>query len=115
MAKADQIQNEELRGLMSGAHECMRNRKAAEAVRAIVEAFLFLLELKPELVSKTVEFRPGRSMPFLMRWPALGANIKPGSIKAGRPEIEFVRDRFAISEAMTYYEFVLETAIKEGA
>ncbi len=115
MPRPDQIQNEELRALVESGHECMRNRKAAEAVRAVVEAFLLLLELKPELVSKTVEFRPGRSMPFLMRWPALGANLKPGSIRAGKPEIEFVRDRFAISEAMTYYEFVLETAIKEGA
>jgi hypothetical protein len=34
---------------------------------------------------------------------------------AGKPEIEFVRDRFAISEAMTYYQFILETAIREGA
>ena len=115
MPRPDQIQNEELRALVVSGHECMRNRKAAEAVRALSDAFLLLLELKPELVERKVEFRPGRSMPFLMRWPTLGANLKPGSIRAGKPEIEFVRDRFAISEAMTYYEFVLETAIREGA
>ena len=74
MPKADQIQDEDLRNLMTGAHECMRNKKAAEAVRAIVDAFRLLLTLKPDLATKTVEFRPGRSMPFLMRWPALGAN-----------------------------------------
>lgn len=44
-----------------------------------------------------------------------GANLKPGSVRAGKPEIEFLRERFAISEAMTYYHFVLETAIDEGA
>ena len=115
MPKPDQIQNEELRALIQSGHECMRKRQATEAVRAFCDAFMCLLELKPELMEKKIEFRPGRSMPFLMRWPALGANLKPESIRAGRPEIEFVRDRFAISEAMTYYEFVLETAIREGA
>ena len=44
-----------------------------------------------------------------------GANLKPASVRTGKPEIGFLRERFAISEAMTYYHFVLETAIDEGA
>ena len=115
MARPDDIQDEALRDLVQNGYECMRNRKAPEAVRAFSDAFLILLELRPGLITKKIEFRVGREMPFLMRWPALGANLKPGSVRAGKPEIEFVRDRFAISEAMTYYEFVLETAINENA
>ena len=115
MAKPAEIQNEELRALVQSGYDCMRNRKATEAVRAFSDAFLHLLEIRPGLVHKKVEFRIGREMPFLMRWPALGANLKPGSVRAGKPEIEFLRERFAISEAMTYYQFVLETAIGEEA
>ena len=115
MPKPDAIQDDELRALVQSGYDSMRNREATEAVKAFSAAFLQLLELRPELIHKKIEFRPGREMPFLMRWPALGANIKPGSVRAGQPEIEFVRERFAISEAMTYYEFVLETAIDEKA
>ena len=57
----------------------------------------------------------GMQMPLLMRWPMLGANIKPGSVQAGQPEIEYIRDRFALSEATSYYEFALETAIEHEA
>ncbi len=115
MARPDDIQDKELRDLVQSGYDCMRNRKATEAVKALSDAFLHLLELRPELIHKKIEFRIGREMPFLMRWPALGANLKPGSVRAGKPEIEFLRERFAISEAMTYYHFVLETAIDEGA
>ena len=95
MARPDDIQDKELRDLVQSGYDCMRNRKATEAVKALSDI--------------------GREMPFLARWPALGANLKPGSVRAGKPEIEFLRERFAISEAMTYYQFVLETAIDEGA
>ena len=115
MARPDDIRDEALRALVQSGYDCMRSRKASDAVKAFSEAFLRLLELRPELIHKKIEFRLGREMPFLMRWPALGANLKPESVRAGKPEIEFVRDRFAVSEAMTYYQFVLETALDEGA
>jgi hypothetical protein len=47
-------------------------------------------------------------MPRVLRWPALGANMDAESARAGAPKIEFVRDRFSVSEAMTYYQFVLD-------
>ena len=58
---------------------------------------------------------PTASTPRLMRWPALGANLKPGSVAAGRPEIEFLRERFSVSEAMTYYQFVLDEILERQA
>ena len=61
-----------------------------------------------------IEFRPGRKMLAIMRWPALGANLNLASARAGVAEIEFVRDHFAVSEAMTYYEFTLDSAIARG-
>jgi hypothetical protein len=88
----------------------MRAGKAAEAVREIAAAFLRLVELKPELAGRRVGVR-GRMLPLAMRWPALGANLKLESLRAGKVEIEFARERFAMSEAMTYYEFLSDTAL----
>jgi hypothetical protein len=110
MPKHDKIQDDELRGMMDQAYAQMRAGKAAEAVRQIAAAFLRLVELKPHLSGRRVGVR-GRMLPLAMRWPALGANLKLESLRAGKVEIEFTRERFAVSEAMTYYEFLSDTAL----
>ncbi len=50
-----------------------------------------------------------------MRWPRLGANLDLESVKAGKPVIEFERERFSTSEAIMYYEFTVDTAISASA
>ena len=114
MAKPDQVKNEELRGRIEAAFAQMREGDGSKAVRTLADAYLFLLELKPEMLTQTIEFRPGRKMSVVMRWPMLGANLKLESVRAGKPEIEFLRERFALSEAMTYYEFTLDSAVAQG-
>ncbi len=111
MARRDLIQNEELRKLVDESYQYMSEGNGAEAVRSLAKTYLRLLELKPELLEKKVKMRMGREFPLVMRWPALGANLKLESVRAGKPEIEFVRERFAVSEAMTYYEYVVETIV----
>lgn len=110
MPKHDKIQNDELRGMMDQAYAQMRAGKAADAVHQIAAAFLRLVELKPHIAGRRVGGR-GRMLPLAMRWPALGANLKLESLRAGKVEIEFARERFAMSEAMTYYEFLSDTAL----
>ena len=61
-----------------------------------------------------LEMRPGFSIPAAMRWPALGANLSLASVTAKEPKIEFTREKFAVSEAITYYEYTLESAIAQG-
>ncbi len=115
MAKPDQIQDAKLRELVADAHGLMRANRPSEAMQGLVAALYRLLEVQPELGTEQLEPRPGWKMHFLSRWPQYGANWKKGSLAAGKPEIEFVRERFALSEAITCYEFLLETAIKRGA
>jgi len=115
MARPDQITDEKLRELVSRAHREMRANKPTDAVHTLCDAFMYLLELRPALKTSKVEMRRGMQVPFLMRWPQLGANWKPGSVMAGDPQIELVRETFALSEAITYYEFTLETAIAQKA
>ena len=47
-----------------------------------------------------------------MRWPALGANMDSDSVRPGTPRIDFVREAFSVTEAMTYYQFVLDEILE---
>lgn len=114
MPRPDQVQDEQLRESFEEVQRLMRSGKATEAVHTVVGALKRLLELKPELASESLEPRPGWKMPFLTRWPQLGANFVEGSLEKHEPEIEFVKEQFALSEAIMYYEFTLETAIKRS-
>jgi hypothetical protein len=115
MANLNEIKDQRLKRELQQAFQQMRSGKPSDAVRTIAGAFIYLLELKPEIRDATAAIRGGRRVPILTRWPALGANWKQGSLESGTPEIEYVRDRFALSEAITYFEFTVETAIDHDA
>jgi hypothetical protein len=114
MPKPSDIQNPELRQTLERAFAAMRAGKGADAVRACAQGYLRFLELNPDVKGQTIAIRD-RQMPRIMRWPALGANMTLESVRAGKPEIEFTRDRFSVSEAMTYYQFVLDEILAAEA
>jgi hypothetical protein len=107
MAKASEIQNPELREKMESAFAAMRAGKGGEAVHTLADAFVRFLDIYPAVRGETVGVRTGQ-MARIMRWPNLGANIVPGSARAGKIEITFTRERFSSAEALTYYQFVLD-------
>jgi hypothetical protein len=111
MARPEQVADPELRAMLETAHQQMRQGKATDAVKTLSNAYIELLTRKPEMLDETIEPRPGRSMPAVMRWPMLGANLTLESVTAKKPEIQFVRERFSTAEAITYYEYTLESAI----
>ncbi len=113
MAKPDQIADAELRSRIETAHQQMRKGDGSSAVRTLADAYLYMLAKKPEILDETIEPRPGRTMPAVMRWPALGANLSLPSVLEKKPQIDFVREKFAVSEAITYYEYTLESAINQ--
>ncbi|MCK9485680.1 MAG: hypothetical protein M0R73_03115 [Dehalococcoidia bacterium] len=115
MPKPDQVQDADLRAQIEKAYSAMRSGNGTEAVRVLADAYLYLLNKHPDMLDETIEPRPGRQMPAVMRWPALGANLTLESVMQKKPRIEFMRDRFAVSEAITYYEYTLESAIQKGA
>jgi hypothetical protein len=114
MARPGDIKNEELRLQLEAAFAAMRKGQGGEAVRLIAATYLRFLEIHPEVKTDTIPFR-NFTIPRIMRWPGLGANLKPESLQTGRPEIEFTRERFATSEAMTYYQFVLDEILEKEA
>src|SRR5580704_5974187 len=107
MARPADIKNNELRGMLETAFSAMRAARGIDAVHACADAYLRYVQVFPEAMKETIPMR-GREISRLLRWPALGANMKPDSVAAGAPEIEFLRERFSVSEAMTYYQFVLD-------
>ncbi len=112
MAKHDAVEDGALRDRFAEAFGQLRGGKPTDAVHTLSEAFLALVRDHPELLQETVATRAGAPrMPVVMRWPALGANLVAGSVRDGDPKIEFVRERFAMSEALTYYEFAVDLAL----
>jgi hypothetical protein len=113
MARPDQVSDSELRSQIEAARTQMRSGDGTNAVHTLAEAFLYMLRKKPEMLEATGEMRFGQ-MPIVMRWPNLGANLSRDSVMAKAPKIDFIRDHFAVSEAITYYEFTLDTAVSQG-
>jgi hypothetical protein len=113
MQKLDKIKDEDLRSRLTEAHQQLRANKPTDAVRSLADTFLWMVKAKPDLLEQSVAARAGRRMPLIMRWPALGANLSRESVEAKDPKIEFVRDHFAMSEAITYFEFTVDTAISQ--
>ncbi len=113
MAKPDQITDADLRAQIEDARKQMRSGDGTAAVHTLSDAFLAMMRKKPEMLEATGEMRFGQ-MPMVFRWPNLGANLSRDSVIAKAPKIDFIRDHFAVSEAITYYEFTLETAVAQG-
>jgi hypothetical protein len=111
MARPEQVVDPDLRAMLETAHQQMRQGKASDAVKTLSTAYLELLKKHPEMLDETIEPLPGRRIPAVMRWPQLGANLTLESVAAKQPEIQFIRERFSTSEAITYYEYTLESAI----
>ena len=111
MPKHDQVVDDELRALIDQAHQDLRNGKGNDAVRTLSDAYLYIMHKTPSMLDEEIEPRPGFKMFTVMRWPMLGANLTIESVRAKAPVIEFKRDHFEASEAITYYEYVLDMAL----
>ncbi len=102
MAKPEQIHSDELRPIVQDAHRALRDGDPTTTVRRCADAFLRLAVREP----RVLELPPGmRVHPF----PRLGANLQ---LREGEPpEVTFEREEFSLSEAITYYEYVLTTIL----
>lgn len=113
MQKYEKVRDAGLRERLEEAHGHLRGGKATDAVQVLSDAFLAMLRDYPELLDAKAK-GARMQMPLWMRWPRLGANLAPESVEARDPKITFERDRFSMSEAITYYEFTVDTALDQG-
>lgn len=109
MARSDGITDPALRALLEQAQAHLRGGDPTAAVRRCSDAFLRLLALKPDLLEANL---PRDDLIHHRQWPHLGATL---AREHGRPVITYERQRFATADAITYYEFALDAALKAGA
>lgn len=112
MARLDAIADPDLRALLQQARDEMRAGQAGAAVHACSDAFLKLIALQPDILKEVVRPR-GVATRTVLLFPRLGANYSESA--TGEPAVEFEREEFAVTEAMMYYEFTLDTVIAHGA
>lgn len=105
--KVDQIKDEALRGSMATAHASLRAGDYPDVVRRAADGYLELLRRKPDLL----EGMMGRLR--VMFFPRLGARMEYQGEK-DPPQLEWDRETFAFSEAVTYFEFAVDQLVREG-
>jgi len=107
MAKPEQIQQEALRTLVAEARTAYLNNQATESVRKSVEALLLLMQQRPDFIQ--LQRTPGVAPRVGRVWPNLGIKVER---PAGQtPHAVYERQTFSTSEAITFYEFALESVI----
>jgi hypothetical protein len=105
-AKLDRIQDSALRESLAAAHASLRSGDYPDVVRRCAAAYIELLRRKPELLEGML----GRMR--IMMFPRLGARLE--AQQGGPPRLEWDRETFAFSEAVTYFEFAVDQLVREG-
>ena len=103
--KVDRIKDEKLRESMATAHASLRSGDYLDVVRRAADVYLELLRRKPDLL----EGMMGRMR--VMQFPRLGARLEREEGK--QPEVQWDRETFGFSEAVTYFEFAVDSLVRE--
>lgn len=107
MAKPDQIHDETLRTLVLEARTAYLGGKSTEAVQKSVAALLVLIQQQPDFIQ--LQRAPGVSARVGRVWPALGVKVEQAEDQP--PRAVYDRETFSTSEAITFYEFALESLV----
>jgi hypothetical protein len=106
-AKLARIQDQTLRDSLTAAHASLRSGDFPDVVRRAADAYLELLRRKPDLLEGMIgRFR-------VMMFPRLGARMEYEG-EDTPPRLEWDRDTFGFSEAVTYFEFAVDQLVREG-
>ena len=103
--KVDRIKDEKLRESMATAHASLRSGDYLDVVRRAADVYLELLRRKPDLL----EGMMGRMR--VMQFPRLGARLEREEGK--QPEVQWDRETFGFSEAVMYFEFAVDSLVRE--
>lgn len=106
MARYDDVQDAAVRALLEQATNEMRGGDPKTAIGSCCGAFLLLIEQHPDLLEANL---PSDEKIHHQQFPRLGANLIEVD---GKPEIRVERERFSLSDAITYLDFTTDTALK---
>ncbi len=105
-AKLDRIQNEALKQTLTDAQAELRAGNYPAVVRRASDAYVELLKSKPEMLKGPMGMR------HIMFFPRLGAHLIMES--DGSPAVVYDREKFTFAEAVTYWEFAVDSVAREG-
>lgn len=108
MPRYDTIKDPVVKDLLAKAQVDMRGGKAGDAVHAVCDAFMRMMEIKPTLLKANL---PADDIIHHRQFPRYGAELED---RNGEPFIRFDRERFSVSEAITYWEWTLDAAVSGG-
>jgi hypothetical protein len=103
-SKLDRIKDAELRESLATAKASLRSGDFPDVVHRSSDAYVELLNRKPELLQGQMALRS------ILFFPRLGARLVQES--DGSPKVIYDREEFIFSEAVTYYEFALDSLVK---
>jgi len=104
--KLKRIQDDVLKQSLTHAQAELRGGHYASVVRRWSDAYVELLRRKPEMLKGAMGMR------HIMFFPRLGAHLIMES--DGRPAVVYDREKFTFSEAVTYWEFAVDSIAREG-
>jgi len=104
--KLKRIQDEALKESLTDAQGSLRAGDYADVVHRSSDAYVALLRRKPEMLKGAMGMR------HIMFFPRLGAHLIMES--DGLPAVVYDRDKFTFSEAVTYWEFAVDSIAREG-
>lgn len=107
MAKIEQIQDETIRALVDQARSDYRSGNSTESVHKSVEALLLLMQNKPDFIQ--MERIPNTPIRNGRVWPPFGVKVEIAEDQSRRAV--YAREQFSKAEAITFYEFALESLV----
>lgn len=104
--KLDRIKDERLRQSLADAQASLRGGNFADVVHRSSDAYVEMLRRDPELLKGPAGMRR------ILFFPRLGARLVQE--QDGSPTVIYDREMFIFSEAITYFEFAVDSLVKEG-
>ena len=105
------------RAALVEAERALDDGEYSEVVHRCADIYRQLVEARPDLILPQVTIG---ALPVDGRTPARGAprpwpNVLGAVLRVddnGKPSISFEKERFTMTEAMTYFEYTLDTALR---
>jgi hypothetical protein len=105
-AKLDRIKDEALRDSLATAQTSLKSGNFADVVHRSSDAYVEMLRRDPDLMKGPMGLRR------ILFYPRLGARLIQES--DGSPAVIYDRETFSFTEAITYFEFAVDSLVREG-
>jgi hypothetical protein len=104
--KLDRIHDPALRDSLGAAQASLKSGNFPDVVHRSSDAYVEMLRRKPEMLNGMAGMRN------ILFYPRLGARLVQE--QDGSPTVIYDRETFSFTEAITYFEFAVDSLVREG-